>query len=327
MTGIFKEVLRDFEKDRLAAQRKSEARMALLYQRLPRVAEIDRKMSNLSLDLAKMTLRREVMPSQIEAMRLENAALQEERAGLLYENGYDEEFFTDIYKCILCQDKGIHKDKHCKCLKQRLISRYFEMSNLGKVLENENFDSFDMNFYSDLKEAKYGISPRENMERIWSVAIKFAENFGENFQNLFMYGNTGLGKTFLSNCIAFDLLNKGHTVLYTTAAQLFRQVEDARFNKGQGGGEAMMAAAYEVDLLIFDDLGTEFSTTVTTSELFNFINTRLLTKKPTIISTNLAPNDLENLYSDRITSRIFGEYTLLHFFGEDIRIAKKHGLF
>jgi len=328
MSNIFKEVLRDYERDRLAAQKILMARRGLLYERLPRIEEIDKQMANFGLCLAQMVLQRDGDEGRAGELKAQNAALAKEREGLLYENGYDETFFGDIYKCAICEDTGFAGGEHCKCLKQRLISRYFEMSNLSRILEHENFDAFNMNYYSNIIDPNHGRSPRENMEGIWTIALNFTEKFGERFENLFLYGETGLGKTFLSNCIAKELLSKGHTVLYTSATQLFRHVENARFNREavQKGDAALLSMAYDVDLLIIDDLGTEFATTVTTSELFNFINTRLLTKKSTIISTNLSPGDLEDFYFDRITSRIFGEYTTLQFIGDDIRIAKKQGL-
>jgi DNA replication protein DnaC len=199
------------------------------------------------------------------------------------------------------------------------------MSNLGKVFERENFDSFNINYYSEVVCPVYGLSPRANMGRIWRVALEFVEYFGKRCENLYFYGDTGLGKTFLTNCIAQDLLNEGHTVLYATATQLFKQVEDTRFNREKSAKGLPLQAAYEVDLLIIDDLGTEFITSVTNSELFNFINVRLLDKKSTIISTNLGIEELKNTYSERISSRIEGEYNLLHFVGDDIRLRKKHG--
>ncbi|MCL2170053.1 MAG: ATP-binding protein [Defluviitaleaceae bacterium] len=322
---LYREVLREYERDKLAADRRLQQRQHELYTRLPRVAEIDQKMAEIGLKLAQMILAKDNPENSIK-LQQENAALAKEKAELLYENGYDDSYFTDIYNCQTCRDTGFAAtDAYCTCLKQRAIARLFEMSNLGPALERDNFDAFNLEYYADVKNPSIGISPRKNMERVFGICLKFVENFGKDYGNLFFHGETGLGKTFLSNCIARELLNKGHTVLYTTAAQLFRHVEDARFSPDKAASARLLDAAREADLLIIDDLGTEFSTTVTVSELFNFINTRLLTKRPTIISTNLSPADLENAYQDRITSRIFGEYSILHFIGDDIRLAKKYG--
>jgi DNA replication protein DnaC len=171
------------------------------------------------------------------------------------------------------------------------------MSNLGKVFERENFDAFNINYYSETVDPYSGLIPRKQMSAIWDVVLRFVKDFGERYENLYFYGNPGLGKTFLTNCIAQDLLNKGHTVLYATAAQLFKQVEDARFGREKRGHSLPLQAAYDVDLLIIDDLGVEFITTVTYSELFNFINSRSLDRKPTIISTNLDTEELKETYS------------------------------
>ena len=328
MSDIFRGILREFEQDKVVAQRKLSARYALLYEKLPRVEEIDKRLSAIGLALAQMVLHREDNQDKRKLLKMESEELTKEKNGLLHEYGYDDDFFEDIFKCGVCKDTGFADGKQCNCLKQRLIAKYFEMSNLGKVMDYDNFDSFNLSYYSDMTDPDHSISPRANMERAFTVALKFVDNFDTDFENLLLYGATGLGKTFLSNCIARELLEKGRTVLYTSSSQLFRHVEDLRFgrNQEQLNSSAILNTAYEADLLIIDDLGTEFSTTVTTAELFNFINTRLLKKKPTIISTNLSPNDLARMYTDRITSRIYGEYTLLHFFGDDIRVGKKHGL-
>lgn len=328
MSDIFRGILREFEQDKVAAQRKLAARYVLLYEKLPRVEEIDKKLLSISMSLAQIVLDRGDNKDKRQLLKAESEQLVKEKSQLLHEYGYDDDFFEDIFKCQICKDTGFDQGKQCNCLKQRLIAKYFEMSNLGKVGDYDNFDSFNLSYYSDMVHPNHGISPRANMEKIFTVALDFVEDFGTNFENLLLYGATGLGKTFLSNCIARELLEKGHTVLYTSSSQLFRHVEDLRFgrNMEQLNSSAILNTAYEADLLIIDDLGTEFSTTVTNAELFNFINTRLLKKKPTIISTNLNPNELEKAYTDRITSRIFGEYVMLHFFGDDIRIGKKHGL-
>jgi len=323
---MFKEAIRDLERQRMQAQKTLGARQDFLYGKLPRIKEIDDEMAGIGLELAKLVLTREGDTSVAEALHAKSERLSDEKARILYDNGYDDTFFLDVYNCETCKDTGFLREKHCHCLKQRLITKYYEMSNLSKVLERENFNAFNLNYYSDVIDITHGISPKDNINRIWTTSLKFVENFDKKFENMLFYGPTGLGKTFLSNCIAKELLDAGKTVLYTTAGQLFKLVEDARFNRGKAAeGPAYLSMVPDVDLLIIDDLGTEFSTVVTNSELFDFINTRLLNKKSTIISTNLAPRDFEEYYSDRITSRIFGEYTLLGFVGEDIRIAKKHG--
>ena len=325
MSQVFREVMRELEKERMRAQKALGVRQNFLYEKMPRLKEIDDEMADIGLSLAKLVLNRDGA-GKADALRAKSEGLAYEKEQILYDNGYDDAFFLDVYNCVNCKDTGYLRGGHCHCLKQRLITKYYEMSNLSRVIERENFDAFNLNYYSDIIDITHGVSPRDNINRIWTTSLKFVENFNKKFENLLFYGATGLGKTFLSNCIAKEILDAGKTVLYTTAAQLFKMVEDIRFNRGDmEEGPAYLAMVLDADLLIIDDLGTEFSTIVTNSELFNFINTRLLGKKSTIISTNLAPRDFEEYYSDRITSRIFGEYTLLQFIGDDIRIAKKHG--
>jgi len=328
MSQIFKEVLRELERERNQSEKALNARRNFLHENMPEIKEIDDELAGVGLALAKMVLHREEGTEKAGALRKRSELLVRNRERLLYENGYDEAYFEDMYKCMDCKDTGFVGSLRCHCLKQRIIAKYYEKSNLSKVLERENFDSFNMNYYSDIADSACGISPKDNMERIYTNSLKFVENFDSRFENLLLYGPTGLGKSFLSNCIAKELLDKGKIVLYTSAGNLFKMVEAERFNRNNQTANAdVLSLVFDVDLLIIDDLGTEFSTSVTNSELFNFINTRLLNKKSTIISTNLAPRDFEGIYSDRITSRLFGEYTLLRFIGEDIRIAKKHGLY
>ena len=326
MSLMFKEAVRELEKQRTRAHKTLAERQSFLYEKLPRVKEIDDELADIGLELAKLVLNRNETPGLAKILREKSEGLSDEKMRILYDNGYDDAFFLDAYECVACKDTGLLREKHCHCLKQRLITKYYEMSNLSKVLERENFDAFNINYYSDIIDIAHGTSPRNNINRIWTASLKFVENFDRKFENLLFYGPTGLGKTFLSNCIAKELLDAGKTVLYTTAAQIFKLVEDVRFNRANmTDGAAYLAMIPETDLLIIDDLGTEFPTSVTEKELFNIINIRLLNKRPTIISTNLAPRDFEEHYTDRVTSRIFGEYMLLGFIGEDIRIAKKHG--
>ena len=324
MSQVYKDAIRELERERLAAEKALSARQNFLYENLTGMREIDQEMAQIGLDLVKAVLRPRD-DDTVENLRKRNEKLAHKRKELLYDNGYDASYFDEVYGCITCKDTGKINNERCFCFKQRIISKYYEMSNLAQVLDKENFDTFDLNYYSEIIDEKHGISPRDNIQRIWTASLKFVDNFDNEFENLLLYGATGLGKTFLSNCIAKELLDRGKTVLYTTSAQLFKLVEDMRFGRKESTN-SYLNMILDVDLLIIDDLGTEFATVVTTSELFNFINTRLLGKKSTIISTNLDPSDFEEHYSDRITSRLFGEYVTLRFFGDDIRIAKKFGL-
>jgi len=322
---LMTELLREYDQERQAALRKRDARQAEMYRKLPRLYEIDRALSGGGIALAKAILHRVDAEAMAEKCRAESAALLAERAEILQKSDFPADYITNVFKCAACEDTGFVGQKKCACLTQRLVGKYYALSNPGLMPESECFDAFDFTFYSEETDSKTGISPRANMKRIWAASQNFVCNFGTDFENLLLHGETGLGKTFLCNCIARDMMDSGRTVLYTTAAQLFQMAERARFRRDEDDApDEFLDLLMDVDLLMIDDLGTEFSTVLTSAELFRFVNTRLLQRRPTIISTNLAPADLETQYSDRVISRLIGGYTRLHFFGEDIRMQKRY---
>ena len=216
----------------------------------------------------------------------------------------------------------------CRCIKQKLFDIEYNKSNIGN-LKKDNFKNFNSNLYSnEINEATYSsnISPKDNILNIRKIALSFIKNFeNPEEKNLLFTGNTGLGKTYLSNCIANELLQKGKTVLYQTAPVMLDSIIDYRFNKSNLS-ENLLSNILDVDLLIIDDLGTECLNSMKFSELFNIINTRLLNQNrhitKTIISTNLNLQDLSHTYDERIFSRFVGYYNICRFFGEDIRFKK-----
>ena len=324
----FKDVMRAYESDRDRAAALLKERRAEVYRRLPRVLEIDSKLSQLGIDAAKQILLEGSGGDELlQSLRMQSESLKSEKELLLSKDGVPEGYFADIYRCIICQDTGYVESSsvRCQCLKQRLIDKYYDLSNIRGLLAEENFDTFDLRYYSDIVNPTQGLSPHRNMQIIYQVALNFVEDFDHKFQNLLFYGDTGLGKTFLCNCIAKDLLDRGHTVLYVTAPRIFKLVEDYRFNRDEMfEPDDAVDAVTDVDLLILDDLGAEFGTVVTSAALFNIINQRLLAKKATVISTNLSPAEFETQYSDRIVSRFLGHYKMSKFYGDDIRARKKY---
>jgi DNA replication protein DnaC len=249
---------------------------------------------------------------------------------LLAKKNIDENYFLPVFACENCKDTGYISGSPgvaataCVCLKQKLINEYYSLSNMREVLRAENFDNFDIRLFSTKIVEHEGLSPRANMESNYRIAITFVQKFDEEFQNLLLYGETGLGKTFLSNCVAKDLLDAGKTVLYLTVPRLCKVIEDSRFNRDSlAAPDEMLDAVDTVDCLVLDDLGTEISTVITSAALFDIINQRILSRKPTVISTNLTLDDLARLYSERIVSRFLGNYQIIKFFGEDIRVKKR----
>jgi DNA replication protein DnaC len=327
---IYKDVMRGYERDRNDAARLLKERMEALYEKVPRVREIDAELSGMGTNLSSMILRNDSDRLKLLGeMREMCDALHVERDRLLKKSGIKADYF-ETFKCADCKDTGYAGDDRCRCLNRRLIDKYYEMSNIGKVLKRENFGAFEADYYSGEVDAKTGMSPRAVMETNYKKCREFVEKSEDadappDSMNMYLYGNTGLGKTFLCNCVAKEFLDKGHTVLYLTAPQLFKMVEDARFKRdGAEENDERVEMVYSVELLIIDDLGSEFQTTVTVAEFFNIINSRLIGGKRTIISSNLNPAEFNAVYSDRITSRVYGNYAMLLFVGNDIRLFKKY---
>ena len=230
------------------------------------------------------------------------------------------------YECNLCKDRGfLANGKKCNCLKQAIINESYKMSNLSKMLEKQNQCTYDDSIFSDEIDPKNGISPRQNMQLILSDCDEFIYDFDkDNDKNLLFYGDTGLGKTFMSSYIAKELLDKGYLVIYQTAFKMFEIIEEYKFrNDDKHLSRSDYENLFECDLLIIDDLGTELTNSFTISELFIILNTRLLNGKKTIISTNLSPAQLGELYSQRIFSRIFDKFKMIKFIGADLRWQNK----
>ncbi len=325
---LIKQIFREYEKDRDMANYTYSTRIAEVRKKIKDFAAIDDKLAKASFEISRAVLTLEASEAKklTEELKAQNLKLIEQKKQLLREYGYPQDYLTNIYKCSLCHDSGYDEDnRRCKCFSQRLVSLSVANSNLNDSFVYENFDTFDIRFYSEEIDDEEGVSPRANIEIIYKVCLDFVGNLDKRFTNLLFYGKPGLGKTFLCNSIAKEALESGKTVLYVTAPKLFKLIEEYRFNRDElAFPQELMESIYDIDLLIVDDLGTEFATIVTSSELFNIVNIRLLEKRPTVFSTNLSPYDFEGHYSERIVSRFFGSYRLLKFFGEDIRILKKY---
>ncbi|MCL1883271.1 MAG: ATP-binding protein [Defluviitaleaceae bacterium] len=322
--NAYREVMREFETAQLRAEELHIKKREEIYKKTPRISEIDKSLSEIGLALARLAISGDT--EGIKKARAKSDALKEERLSLLPKKS------KTIYNCKKCSDTGYITHSPgmpvsiCTCFKQKLIDEYYSLSNMREVLRDENFDSFDIRLFSTKVIENEGLSPRTNMETNYKIALSFVKNFDKEYQNLLLYGETGLGKTFLSHCIAKDLLDSGRTVLYLTVPRLCKIIEDSRFNRDTlSAPDEMLDAVDQVDLLVLDDLGAEISTVVTSAALFDIINQRLLTRKCTVISTNLTPTGLASQYSERIVSRFLGNYQMIKFFGEDIRVKKKYG--
>lgn len=326
MINLKREVFKEYEGLKDRAKHDLDKRKEEIYGLLPRVKEIEKEIASLTISVSKTILssnpdNRELLIRDLETTIKD---LQREKAIILTENNIPLTYLKTHFYCDLCQDTGYKSDtnKLCTCFYQKLIKRTYKLSNLDKVLERENFSTFNINVFSDTAFDDYSLTPRQNMTQNLTIAESFVHNFKPGKDNLLFYGTTGLGKTFLCNCIAKALLDKGEIVVYHSAFRILELLEINRFNKDVSDKENAMIQyelLFDSDLLIIDDLGTEMINSFSTSELFNVINSRLNARKSTIISTNLSPIQIQESYSERISSRIFGNYNMLNFYGPDVR--------
>lgn len=315
------------ESIRTANQAEQQRRTQAVYARLPRVRAIDEALRAQMIELTGLTLSRGGnQAAEIAALEKVNLALQAERAELLAEAGWPIDYTDDIYSCTRCRDTGMADGSVCTCLK-KLYNRELT-AELGTLLRcgDESFGKFDLSLYGSAPDARTGVVPRECMRLVYDTCLEYARNFGPQSPNLMFQGGTGLGKTFLSACIARVVAEAGFSVAYESAAAALEAFETQKFSRDTD--EAAAAAArvkqyLHCDLMILDDLGTEMITSFSTSALYNIINSRLIGGKKTIISTNLADEDLARKYPPQIASRLEGEYLSLPFIGRDIRIIRK----
>ena len=320
---IIENIMTGYNKKRLKASHEADLKREKLYKEIPRLAEIDKEMRLFSINLSKsFLLQPEDLDRQVVKLRQEIEVLKKERQ-LIYENYNISRNYLDIeYECQKCGDTGYTPDgKRCSCFNRQIIDSLFQASNMINMLGKENFNTFDINIFSNDSYRNEKLTPRQNMYYILEISEDFCSNFHDAGVNLLFYGGTGLGKTFMCNCIANELLNKEISVLYQTSFSLFETVENHKFNKLNESEENLMNynMIFDCDLLIIDDLGTEVSNSFTNAELFNIINERMITEKRTIISTNLSLEQLRDTYSDRITSRVFNNFVPLKFYGKDLR--------
>ena len=320
---IIENIMTDYNKKRLKASLESDLKREKLYKSLPRLAEIDREMKLFSINLSKIFLSQpEDLDGQVNRLRQEIDDLKKERQSIYEKNNISPDYLDIEYGCQKCSDTGYTPDgKRCSCFNRQIIDNLFEVSNMINMLEKENFNTFDINVFSNESYKNEKLTPRQNMYYILEISEDFCSNFHDTGVNLLFYGGTGLGKTFMCNCIANELLNKEISVLYQTSFSLFETVENHKFNKLNESEENRMNynMIFDCDLLIIDDLGTEVSNSFTNAELFNIINERMISEKRTIISTNLSLEQLRDTYSDRITSRVFNNFVPLKFYGKDLR--------
>ena len=279
-------IMREYSKTQSQNRRILEERTQEIYKKIPRIHEIDEEVATLSAKKARALLSGE--SSGLEDLKAAISLLSQERNALLVCNSYPEDYLELPYKCPVCQDTGYVGSQKCTCFKKAEIELLYTQSNLKEILKKENFDHFSFDFYSDT---------------ITNDST----------------GLTGVGKTFLSHCIAHDLLESAHCVMYFSAFDLFELLADSKFSRDKTEGQEFV---FDSDLLIIDDLGTELTNSFVSSQLFLCINERIMRRKSTIISTNLKLENFSDTYSERTFSRIASNYRMVKLEGKDIRIQK-----
>ena len=333
--SVLKNILREYEIKRNKAIQDAEKRKRELLEVNPRLSEIEAELAKISIQTSKIILQSETTQQKklLAELKKQSNELIKEKNKFIKELSKDSSYLKPHFECKTCKDTGyVEKDgtsTMCNCLKQAIFNIYYNKSNIGN-LKKENFTKFNSKIFSEERNTqKYNskLSPHENIEIIKQKAENFINNFDNpDEKNLLFTGNTGLGKTFMTNCIANELLNQGKTVLYQTAPIMFDEIIDAKFGKANSKFD-LMNNILTSDLLIIDDLGTEHTSELYITELFTIINTRLLNQNnkitKTIISTNLRPDEIEKIYTTRISSRLVGYYRILRFFGEDLRFKKR----
>jgi DNA replication protein DnaC len=316
--------MKEYENLRDKHKRELEHRKDTLYSKLPRLRAIEEELVKLSIDITKAILNNSQNSRELlETLHRKQMDLKAERVELLLENNYPRDYLEPRHQCKNCKDTGYVDNKKCFCLIQKEIEQLYQQSNMSNSFKKENFDMFRLDLYSN--EAEEGqISPQQNMKNIYMTCINYAKNFDAHDKNLFFIGNPGLGKTFLCNSIAKELLDAGKSVIYQSSPDLIDTIRKYTFDfDKEEENTPYLEKLYNCDLLIIDDLGTELSTKFTNIAIYNILNRRLLNSKKMIISTNLNTDDLMKMFDERIYSRILGNFSMYKFFGGDIRLKMR----
>lgn len=318
----YDQLMRMYELRQLDNEHQLRERYDAACRLIPELKELDDKISSLSISQARSLL--DGNDSALGQLKDKLSLLFTQKKALLASKGLPENYLELQYTCPDCKDTGYIGTNKCHCFQKAIVDLLYTQSNLKEILQHENFSTFRLDFYSSNHvDPLTGRSSLEAVQTALKTCHEFVDTFFDDFRNILLYGDTGVGKTFLTHCIAKELMDQSCSVIYFSASQLFDYFAKNTFGKRDEVDNDAFDHIYNCDLLIIDDLGTELTNAFTSSQFFVCLNERILRKKSTVISTNLALDDINNVYSERIFSRISSNYTMLRLTGDDIRIQKK----
>lgn len=306
---------------RTEAESERSARIAEISAKAPEIYELHRSLASTNYSMISLIGKGrspQEIREQINQMKEKNLLAQRTVRGMLESFGYPADYLEYHYHCENCRDTGYKEGVRCQCLEKLLTSLTLAELNSQCSIELRDFSEFRLDFYPDDPASE--VSPRKKMRSVYEYCKSYADGFGDRSHSLFLFGRTGLGKTFLSSCIARQLLENGHNVFFGSLLKVLRQIEDERFGRREGATTDILT---EAELVILDDLGSEFQTQFTDAVLYEIINERINSGRPTIISTNLSPRELDKKYNDRIVSRLTGCFVPVMFIGSDVRQEKR----
>jgi len=314
---IVESILREKTSERIRLEESAVARRNAVYEALPRVREIDSTLASTAFDIIRASFGKEESAADLLAHRKErNTALIEERKALLKSAGIPEDATEIKYSCDICNDTGYDGGVLCRCMHERYVRAVAKKINSRLRLPEGDFSDFKLALYPET--AAGAISPREQMREVFTFCKDFAEDFPISSESIFMSGESGLGKTHLAAAIAKEVAGKGFSVIFDTAFSLLGMMEDVKFGRSEESTDEL----YSCDLLIIDDVGCEMQTPFTVSALYNVINSRLSSKKPTVVISPLKRAELLSRYGAHMLSRLEGEFVKLEFLGCDVRLMR-----
>ncbi|MCD7723432.1 MAG: ATP-binding protein [Clostridiales bacterium] len=318
--SVYQKALNTLEKRRERAEAQANAKFMQISEKIPQLESIQKELAAIGLSISKLFFYDGDNGAEFERLKRKSLELQNKKKELLVKNGFDENSLTVKYTCPICCDTGYVNNRICKCHRQLLLEAQRGELEKAAPLGKCTFETFDLNYYP-AGAGENAVSPRLRAEKIYEYCRQYAATLGAHAKNLLLFGGTGLGKTHLSLAIANVAVNRGLSVIFGTCQNILSDLENEKF--GRAVKRYDEEGVLYCDLLIIDDLGTEFQSSYTTACLYNIINTRLLTSKPTVINTNCEFAQLEGLYGERVTSRLAGEYDFQTLEGSDIRYLRK----